>query len=403
MPNARRRLRAILSGILLLTGMAGCQDKSSQPTAAPPPPPTVEVVEVTPREVPIQSEWIATLNGSVNAVVSAQVNGYIVKQNYTEGALVKKGDALFEIDDRPFKAALEKANGDLAKAKASLGKATLDVERYTPLAKASAISQQELDDAVQSKAAGEASVTSAQALVDQAQLNLGFTKVTSLIDGVAGLAKAQIGDLVGPATGELTSVSTVDPIRAYLLVSEQEYMRRLKQNADLSPEQQDKRKSNFELTLASGEKFGPKGHFLFVDRQVNVRTGTLTVAIEFPNPGSVLRPGQYGMVRAVLENRSGALVVPQRAVGERQGVNMVAVVGDDNKVTIKPVKTGERVGSDWIISSGLKPGDRVIAEGLMKVKAGTVVETRPYTGGKADSGASKGGDGAHATTQGENR
>jgi membrane fusion protein (multidrug efflux system) len=180
-------------------------------------------------------------------------------------------------------------------------------------------------------------------------------------------------------------------------------MRRLKQNADLSPEQQDKRKSNFELTLASGEKFGPKGHFLFVDRQVNVRTGTLTVAIEFPNPGSVLRPGQYGMVRAVLENRSGALVVPQRAVGERQGVNMVAVVGDDNKVTIKPVKTGERVGSDWIISSGLKPGDRVIAEGLMKVKAGTVVETRPYTGGKADSGASKGGDGAHATTQGENR
>lgn len=373
----------VLTGTVALL-LAGCQEKEAKPQAAAPPP-TVEVVEVRPANVPIESEWIATLDGSVNAVITAQVSGYLVKQNYTEGALVKKGDVLFEIDDRTFRAALDKSKGELAKAQAALGKATLDVNRYTPLAQSSAISQQELDDAIQAKAAGEASVVSAQATVDQAALNLEFTKITSPVDGVAGLAKAQIGDLVGPATGGLTTVSTVDPIRAYVLLSEQEYLHRMKQSVQITDEQKQQRRSNFELILSTGDKFAQKGRFLFVDRQVNVRTGTLTVGIEFPNPGSVLRPGQYARLRAVLDHRADALVVPQRAVGERQGVSMVAVVGDDQKVTLKPVKTAERVGSGWIISQGLKPGDRVVAEGLMKVRPGITVDPKPYVPPKAEA------------------
>jgi membrane fusion protein (multidrug efflux system) len=388
------RAHVALTSALALVA-TGCDNRGAKSDATPPPPPTVEVVEVTPREVPIESKWIATLDGSVNAVISAQVNGYLVSQNYTEGALVKKGDVLFEIDDRTFRAALDKAQGDLAKAQAMLGKATLDVDRYTPLAKASAISQQELDDAIQAKAAGEASVTSAQALVDQATLNLGFTKIISPIEGVAGIAKAQIGDLVGPATGGLTAVSTVDPIRAYLLLSEQEYLRRLGRSGQMPDEEKQKRLSDFELILSTGAKFPEKGRFLFVDRQVNVRTGTLTVAIEFPNPGNLLRPGQYAFVRAVLDYRNGALVVPQRAVGERQGVSMVAVVGDDHKVALKPVKTAERVGSEWVIEEGLKPGDRVIAEGLMKVRPGMTVDPKPFDPQKPGKSAGDAGGSSH--------
>lgn len=389
----RRQIQCVLV-IAAGAGIAACDRTSKKTAEAPPPPPTVEVVEVSPRDVPIESEWIATLNGSVNAVITAQVSGYLTKRSYEEGSLVKKGDVLFEIDDRPFLAALDKSKGDLAKAQAGLGKATLDVNRYTPLARSSAISQQELDDAIQAKAGWEASVLSAQAAVDEGNLNLGFTRVLSPIDGIAGVAKGQIGDLVGPGTGQLTSVSTVDPIRAYLLLSEQEYLKRMAESTQMTDEQKQNRRSNFELILTTGAKWPHKGRFLFIDRHVNVSTGSLAVAIEFPNPGNVLRPGQYGRVRAVLDSRPDALVVPQRAVGERQGVAMVAVVGPDQKVALRNVKTGERVGSDWVITEGLKPGDRVVAEGLMKVKPGTVVETRPYSAGKAAASAPEGGTAA---------
>jgi membrane fusion protein (multidrug efflux system) len=329
--------------------------------------------------VPIESEWIATLDGTNNASITAQVSGYLISQKYDEGSFVKKGDVLFEIDDRTFKAALDKANSDMARAQAALGKATQDVDRYTPLAAASAISQQELDDAVQAKAAAQASVFAAQAGIDEAQLNLGFTKITSLIDGIAGRAKVSIGDLVGPSTGPLTTVSTVNPIRAYMLLREQDYLKYMKEAADNAAAGKERTARSFELILSTGEKFPEKGKFLFVDRNVNVRTGTLNVVIEFPNPGNLLRPGQYARVRAIMGTQPNALLVPQRAVGERQGAQIVAVVGDDQKVAIKPVKTGERIGGDWIITEGLKPGDRVVAEGIMKVKAGTVVEAKPYT------------------------
>ena len=393
MPTRRDIPRVVVAGALALAG-TGCEKEKVE--LPPPPPAIVEVVEVSPREVPIESEWIATLDGSVNAVITAQVNGYLMKQNYVEGSLVKKGDVLFEIDDRTFRAALEKSKGDLAKAQAALAKASMDVERYTPLAQASAISQQELDDAIQAKAGAEAQIVSAQALVDQATLNLEFAKITSPIEGIAGLAKAQIGDLVGPSTGGLTSVSTVDPIRAYVLLSEQEYLLRLKQGAELPEEQRQERRANFQLILSTGDTFPQKGRFLFVDREVNVRTGTLAVAIEFPNPGNLLRPGQYARLRAVLDRRSNALAVPQRAVGDRQGVPVVAVVDDEKKVSIRPVKTGERFGTEWIITEGLQPGDRVIAEGLMKARPGAIVDPRPY----APKGRPKGG--AEEQDQGAN-
>lgn len=378
MPTTRASSSAALLCALALGTLPACTDKSAKSEAPPPPPPAVEVVEVTPRDVPIESEWIATLDGSVNAVITAQVNGYLTKRNYDEGSLVKKGDVLFEVDNRVFRAVLDKARGDLGRAKAGLAKATLDVERYTPLARESAISQQELDDAVQAKAGWEAGIVSGQAVVDKAQLDLDFTRILAPIDGVAGIAKAQIGDLVGPATGALTNLSTVEPIRAYILVSEQEYIKRVA-GVETSEQERRKRGLKFDLILSTGTKWPHSGKFLFVDRGVNVRTGTLTVVIEFPNPGSVLRPGQYARLRAVLDTRSGALVVPQRAVGERQGVSMVALVGADQKVTLQPVKTAERVGSDWIIASGLKPGDRVVAEGLLKVRPGVAVDAKPYT------------------------
>jgi RND family efflux transporter MFP subunit len=395
MPTRRVVPRVFLTAGLVVAA-TGCEKEKI--VAPPPPPAVVEVVEVEPREVPIESEWIATLDGSVNAVITAQVNGYLVKQNYLEGSLVKKGDVLFEIDDRTFRAALEKSKADLAKAQATLAKASMDVERYTPLAQASAISQQELDDAIQAKAGAEAQILSAQALVDQAGLSLEFTKITSPIDGIAGLAKAQIGDLVGPSTGGLTSVSTVDPIRAYVLLSEQEYLHRLKQSADLPEERRQERRTNFELVLSTGDTFPQKGRFLFVDREVNVRTGTLTVAVEFPNPSNLLRPGQYARLRAVLDRRVNALAVPQRAVGDRQGVPVVAVVDDDKKVSIRPVKTGERFGSEWIITDGLKPGDLVIAEGLMKARPGAVVDPRPYAPkGRKQGAAADEQDGTEST------
>jgi membrane fusion protein, multidrug efflux system len=369
--------RNVLLGILLPAALLLIAVGFGENAAAQTPPvPEVQVMAVVQKDVPVYSEWVGTTEGLVNAKIRAQVTGYLAKQDYKEGATVKKGDLLFEIDPRTFQAALDQAMAQLAIAKARLGKTELDVKRYRPLAKESAISQEELDDAVQANLAAKAGVQAAEAGVEQAKLSLGFTKITSPINGIAGSANAQIGDLVGPSqTGELTTVSTVDPIKVYFPISEQEYMS-LARDAAPAGGKPDAARQKLELVLADGSVYPYKGDFTFAERQVDVKTGTIRLAAVFPNPGNILRPGQYGRVRAVLSTKAGALMVPQRAVMELQGNYQVAVVGSDNKVDIRPVKTGERVDNMWVITSGLQAGERVIVEGLQKVKEGTVVNPK---------------------------
>jgi membrane fusion protein (multidrug efflux system) len=338
------------------------------------------VVAVEQRDVPIIREWIGYLDGSVNAEIRAQVSGYLVRQAYREGTAVKKGDLLFEIDARPFNAALMQAQGQLAQAKAGLGKAKLDVERFTPLARDKAVSQEELDDAVQAKLAGEAQVTSARANVEQAALNLSFTRITSPIDGIAGLVKGQIGDLVGPSTGVLTTVSTVDPIKAYFQVSEQSYLEfwRIEASSHVLPTG-----LSFDLILSDGSVYPLKGTYFAIDRAVDTDTGTLSVVAEFPNPQGLLRPGQYARVRAVVGTEKGALLVPRRALNELQGSYQLATVDSGNLVHIVTATVGEAVGSDVAILAGLKPGDRVVVEGFQKVRDGALVNPLPFEAAEA--------------------
>lgn len=357
---------------------------STQANPAAPPPPAVEVAEVVQKDVPIYSEWVAILDGYVNAQIQPRVSGYVIKQNYKEGSVVKKGQILFEIDPRPFKAALDQAKAQLAQADAQLGKATQDVERDKPLAREKAIAQSQLDTEIQAKLGAHAQVQAAQANVEQAELNMEFTKVTSLVSGIAGSAQVQIGNLVGPSS-VLTSVSQVDPIKAYFTVSEQEFTdfhRRFPTQA--SVEEQRKR-IPLELMLADGKVYEQRGTIYFADREVNPATGAIRIAGVFPNPNNLLRPGGYGRVRASVNTRNGALLVPQRAVIELQGSQQVAVVGSDNKVNIRPVTAGERISDQWIVSGNLKPGERVIVEGLQKVKEGGLVNPKPASatnGGK---------------------
>jgi membrane fusion protein (multidrug efflux system) len=366
--------RAILFLLATLFLSSGCSKKAQ----APPPPPTVEVAEVKQQDVPIYHEWIGTLDGLVNAQIRAQVTGYLQTQNYTEGDPVKKGDLLFQIDPRPFEAELDRTKGQLAQAEAQLGKTELDVKRFTPLATTKAISQEELDDAVQAQLAAAAAVASAKAAVEQAQLNLGFTKIVSPIDGIPGIARAQIGDLVGPSTGEFTTVSTLDPIKLYYYVTEQAYINFTRLFSDEAVRNERARQLELQLIFADGSVYPREGRIYAVDRQINPATGALRVAALFPNPGNALRPGQFARVRVKFDTRKGALLVPQRAVSELQGAYQVAIVGNENKVHIQPVKTGERTRSEWIIEDGLKPGDRVVVEGLQKVREGTTVNPQPF-------------------------
>ncbi len=363
-----------IAGLALLS-LSSCGQKQQ---AASPPAPEVEVVEVEQRDVPLYSEWVATLDGFINADIRPQVSGYIIKQNYREGTVVRKGEVLFEIDPRPFQAALEQAKAQLAQAEAQLSKTTLDVTRDTPLAKESAIPQAQLDNDIQANAAAKAMVLANKAQVDLAQLNLGFTKVRSLVNGIAGLAKGQIGDLVGPST-VLTSVSQVNPIKAYIAISEQEYMRfAAKINAVAQGKHASAAKEKYlELVLSDGSAYPPKGWVVVADRQVDVKTGTIRIAGAFDNPNSILRPGQFGRVRASTSVAEDALLVPQRSVIETQGTYQVVVVSTDNKASIRPVKVGERVGQSWIIREGVKPGERVIVEGIQKAKEGTPVNPKP--------------------------
>ena len=363
---------------------AGC---GKEQKAAPPPPPAVEVTGVTRKDVPIYKEWVGTADGLVNATIQAQVTGYLVKQNYREGEFVRKGQVLFEIDPRTFQAvvdgaqgALEQARGQLAQAEARWVTAKANLARVRPLAEKNAVSQKDLDDSTGTELstrasvdAAKASVVSAQASLDTARLNLEFTRITSPVDGIAGIAKAQVGNLVGPGQiQELTSVSTVDPIKVYIQVSEQEYTQETEKQGKGTAQ---RRVENvpLELTLADGTAYPHKGRFALADRQVDVKTGTMKIGALFPNPGNFLRPGQYALVRATMETKKGALLVPQRAVTEVQGKFLVAVVGSDNVVELRPVTPAERVGSLWVIDKGVKPGETVVVEGVQKVRTGVRV------------------------------
>ncbi|MGH7745992.1 MAG: efflux RND transporter periplasmic adaptor subunit, partial [Candidatus Dormibacteria bacterium] len=319
------------------------------------------------------------LDGFVNAQIQPQVSGYLLKQDYKEGSFVKKGDVLFEIDPRPFQAALDQTKGQLAQAQAQEVKAAQDVARDRPLAEAKAIAQSQLDSDVQAQLADKAVVQSAQAQVEQAELNLGFTKVRSLINGIAGIATGQIGNLVGPTT-LLTTVSQVNPIKAYFAIGESEYMRFAKQISAVAMGRLPREQTPLHLILSDGSTYPHPGTFFLADREVDPKTGTIRIAVTFPNPEGILRPGQFGRVRAVTDTLKGAVLVPQRAVTELQGTYQVAVVGSDNKVTIQPVRVGPRVGSLWVIQNGLKPGERIVAEGIQRVREGVPVIPKPYSG-----------------------
>jgi membrane fusion protein, multidrug efflux system len=400
-------------GVLALCGASmSCEEK--KPETGPPPPPNVEVVDVVQKDVPIYREWVGSTIGFQNAEIRGQVSGYLIKQSYKDGSFVKKGDELFQIDARPLEAAemqakgqLEQARGQLALAKsqvdqskaqlskseADAGRTQIEVGRLTPLAKDGAVSQQELDNAVQNNAANTAiveankatiraaesnvdaqvaNVAAAEAYAQQAKLNLEFTKITAPIDGIAGISQAQLGDLVGPQTGTvLTTVSSTDPIKVQFPISEQEYMRVAEKVSQL-----DKQPTAeiLELIMSDGSTYPQKGRISVADRQVDPRTGTITIQGIFANPGNILRPGQFARVKAQVDTKKGALLVPQRCVTELQGQYQIAVVEKDGKIEIRSVKVGERVGPMWLIADGLKPGEQVVLEGVQKVRAGLVVK-----------------------------
>jgi RND family efflux transporter MFP subunit len=359
---------------------AGCGSPKAAPAA---PSLEVEVASVLQKDVPIFSEWVATLDGYVNAQIQPQVAGYVIRQTYKEGSFVRKGQILFQIDPRPFQALLDQAKAQLAQGQAQLGKTEMDVNRDTPLAKQRAIAQSQLDNDVQAQQAAGATVRAAEAFVEQARLNLEFTEVKSLIDGVAGIAQVQIGNLVNPTT-VLTTVSQVNPIKAYFSLSEQEYIH----YADRINAQTQKEIPSggpaFELILADGSIYPYKGFGLLTNRQVDTTTGSIQVVCSFANPKNALRPGQFGRLRAAPEVRKGALLVPQKAVTELQGTYQLAVVGADNKVSIREVKVGDRVGPLWIVERGVKAGELVIVEGLQKAQNGSTVKIKQAAPAKGD-------------------
>ena len=366
--------RPVLALLLATVSLAvGCGKTNAAPAI---PAPEVEVDSVVQKDVPIFSEWVATLDGYVNAQIQPQVTGYIIRQTYKEGSFVRKGQILFQIDPRPFQAVLDQTNAQLAQAQAQLAKTAMDVDRDTPLAKERAIAQSQLDNDIQANRAAKAAVKAAEAQVEQAQLNLDFTNVKSLVDGMAGIAQVQIGNLVNPTT-VLTSVSQIDPIKAYFSISEQEYLHYAERINAQTQKEVPSDGPPFNLILADGSIYPHKGTGLLTNRQVDPTTGSIQIVCSFPNPHNILRPGQFGRLRAAAEVRRGALLVPQKAVNELQGAYQLAVVGSDNKVSIQPVRVGERVGQAWIIESGVKPGELVIVEGVQKVRNGSLVKIKP--------------------------
>jgi membrane fusion protein (multidrug efflux system) len=427
---------AALGGVVLVVIIAVVVSRTRKPVQTAPAPLQVDVVQVQQQDVPIYSEWIGTTDGMVNADIRAQVSGYLLRKTYTEGALVKQGQLLFEIDPRPLQAVLNQAKGDLARveslveqavtqfaqAEAQLGQARsqlvqaeanqrktqLDVNKYGPLLEQKAVTQQEFDNADQANAAAKAQVDvaksqikaaaaavgtaksaivaakaqvqSSQAAVRTAELNLGFTRIFSPINGIVGIAVAQVGDLVNPTSGILTTVSTVDPIKVYFTVSEQEYLDYVKRNPTPADRNSAQRLLELQLFLADGTTYAHTGRFYIADRQVDPKTGAIRTAGLFPNSENILRPGQYGRVRAATSTQNGALLIPQRAVSQLQGLYRVAVVGSDNKVTMRTITPGPTVGQMWIIQNGLKPGETIMVDGTQKVTTGTTVAPRPFAG-----------------------
>jgi RND family efflux transporter MFP subunit len=414
--NRNGRIAVIAVGLLAAAGALNLVTRAKSDTpGTPPAPPEVEVAVVEQRDVPVDREWIGSLDGAVNAAIKAQVSGYLQSQNYTEGAFVRKGQLLFEIDPRPFQAGVDQASGQLAQANAQFAqakagllqaqsqlavaeanqrKAQLDEDRYVPLAREQAITQQDLDNARQSNQAltaqvaaakaqietaraqieaARAGVAAATAAVETAKVNLGFTRLVSPIDGIAGVAATQVGNLVGPSVPAVTTVSTVDPIKARFTVAEQEYLSLARADSF--------RRLDLTLVLADGTVYAQKGRFSFADREVNPATGAIQLIGLFPNPGNRLRPGQYARVRAAIGVRSGALLVPQRAVAETQGAYLVPVVDPNNTIRFSPVTVGDRIGAQWIVDKGLKAGERVVTDGLFHIQPGAKVTPKLVAAG----------------------
>lgn len=371
----RRRSEAFLATVGVVFLAMACSPGVKPATA---PPPEVEVAAVIQKDTPIYSEWVGTLEGFINPHIQPRVTGYLISQNYREGSFVKQGSLMFQVDPRPFQVVLEQAKARLAQAQAAFSKTELDVKRLTPLARESLVSRQELDNAVHANLGNKAGVAAADAEVAQAELNLAYTRITSPIDGIGGIAQAQIGDLVGPNT-TLATISALDPIKVYFSVSEQEYLSYVREHSDAAKRAAQEAHLELEMILADASVYPYKGKFSLADRQVDVRTGALRLLGLFPNPGNILRPGLFARVRAITTLKKGALLVPQRAVTELQGVYQVAVVDKDNKIDVRQVKPGERVGSLWIIEQGVKPGEQVVVEGILRVKEGMTVIPRPFT------------------------
>jgi len=366
----------VASLLIAVSFPTGC---SRKPAQTAPPPPEVEVTTVQPRDVPRVLERVATLDGFINANINAQVQGYIISRDYTEGSIVKIGDPLFHIDPRPFEAALAQAKGTLAKDKANQAKSDADEQRALDLFKKKVISDQERDTATAAAGSNRANVEADEAAVKQAQINLGYTKITAPIDGVVGFANNQVGDLVGPTTGPLTTMSQIDPIKAIVTVGEGPFTDFFSRYPDQAKREALLKKIDFELILSSGTVYPRKGKFYALDRNLDIKTGSIRYYVTFPNPGSFLRPGQFGKVRFVPDMKKGAMVIPQEAVNELQGSYQVAVVDENNKVSIRPVKMGERIGAMWEVTEGLKPGDRVVVQGIQKAREGSTVVAKDWT------------------------
>ena len=381
-PNAsgdkKSMSRIVLASSVLICGslLVGCSRKQAQ-TAAPVP--EVLVTTVKPQDVPRVLERVATLDGFINANINAQVQGYIISRDYTEGSVVKKGDLLFHIDPRPYEAALAQAKGTLAKDKANQVKAEADEKRAFDLFKKKVISDQERDTAIAAAGSSRANVEADQAAVETAELNLGYTKVIAPIDGLAGFANNQVGDLVGPTTGPLTTVSQLDPIKAVVAAGEGPFTDFVSRHPDPKERNEYVKTLDFDLFLGNGELYQHKGKFYALDRSLDPKTGSIRYYVTFPNPGNILRPGQFGKVRFVADMKKGAMVIPQEAVNELQGGYQVAVVDQDNKVSIRPVKLGERIGAMWEVNEGLKPGDKVVVQGLQKAREGSTVAAKDWT------------------------
>jgi RND family efflux transporter MFP subunit len=375
--NELMKRLCVLAALLILVSLScNCSRKAAQ---TDPPPPEVLVTTVTPQDVPRILERVATLDGFINANINAQVQGYIVSRDYTEGSIVKIGDPLFQIDPRPFEAALAQARGTLAKDKANQVKADADEKRALDLFNKQVISDQERDTAIAAAQAGRANIEADEAAVQQAQLNLAYTKILAPIEGVSGFANAQVGDLVSPTSGPLTTVSQIDPIKAIVTTGEGPFTDFISRHPD--PKERDAyvKSLQFELILGNGEVYPQKGKFYALDRSLDVRTGSIRYEVTFPNAGDTLRPGQFGKVRFVADMKKGAMVIPQEAVTELQGSYQVAVVGDDNKISIRPVQMGERIGAMWEVTQGLKPGDKVVVQGVQKVHDGSMVTVKEWS------------------------